>query len=196
MKNIFCAMLMAAILYACKIPDCKEYQLLGEEAKAAIRGYDSTFPYTVISVPDSLLETGTRDVEPLLDSMAQMRLLTWSLADSAVHSPAGTATPYRYTIRWTDSLDRYRVTAQVAHGEVYVLMNRRYPKGFHYSNRYYLAGNVSILDDDSLYVRRSCVWVQYKYFYKLDSLNALGELTGLKRYGKFLRASSFEIKPK
>lgn len=195
MKNACCALFVSAILYACNVPDCKEYQLLGEEAKAAIRGYDSTLPYTVVSVPDSLLEAGSRDVEPLLDSMAQMKLLTWSLADSVAHTAADTAGRYKYAIEWTDSLDRYRVTSRVAHGDVYIFMNRRYPKGFRYGARYYLAGNVAILGDDSLYVRKSCVWAQYKCFYKLDSLNALGELTGLKRYGKFARAASFPIKP-
>jgi hypothetical protein len=192
-KITFCALLTGTVLYACNMPDCKERQLLGEEAKAAIRGYDSTLPYTVVSVPDSLLATGTRDVEPLLDSMVQMRLLTWSLKDSVPRTAADTTSRYRYAIRWTDSLDRYRVTSPVAHSGVYVFMNRNYPEGFHYNARYYLAGNVAILNDDSLYVRRSCVWAQYKCFYKLDSLNALGELTGLQPYGKFARAASFPV---
>jgi hypothetical protein len=191
-KTTFCALLTGAVLYACNMPDCREYQLLGEEAKAAIRGYDSTLPYTVVSVPDSVLATGTRDVEPLLDSMVQMRLLTYSLTDSISHT-ADTAGRYKYAIRWTDSLDRYRVTSPAPHSDVYVFMNRQYPGGFHYGARYYLAGNVAILDDDSLYVRRSCVWAQYKCFYKLDSLNALGELTGLQPYGKFARAASFPV---
>ncbi len=187
MRIVCCALLIGATLNACNLPDCKEYQLLGEEAKAAIRGYDSPLPYTVISVPDSLLTAGSRAVEPLLDSLAEMKLLTYSLAD--------TLGRYRYILRWTDSLDRFRVKIPADVGLVHIFMDRKFPTDIQFDARYYQAGNIVFSDDDSLYVRRSCVWVQYKYFYKIDSLNALGEITGLKRGAKFERAASFGIKP-
>lgn len=187
MRIVCCALLMGATLNACNLPDCKEYQLLGEEAKAAIRGYDSPLPYTVISVPDSLLATGSRAVEPLLDSLVQMNLLTYSLAD--------TTGRYRYILRWTDSLERFRVKMPADPGMVHIFMGRKFPADMQFDARYYQAGNVAFSDDDSLYVRRSCVWVQYKYSYRIDSLNALGELTGIKRGAKFERAASFAIKP-
>lgn len=187
MRIVCCALLTGAILNACNLPDCKEYQLLGEEAKAAIRGYDSPLPYTVISVPDSLLTAGSRAVEPLLDSLAEMKLLTYTLAD--------TFGRYRYILRWTDSLDRFRVKTPADIGLVHIFMDRKFPTDIQFDARYYQAGNIVFSDDDSLYVRRSCVWVQYKYFYKIDSLNALGEITGLKRGTKFERAASFGIKP-
>ncbi len=187
MRIVCCALLTAATLNACNLPDCKEYQLLGEEAKTAIRGYDSPLPYTVISVPDSLLTAGSRAIEPLLDSLEQMNLLTYTLAD--------TAGPYRYILRWTDSLDRFRVKMPADLGTVHIFMGRKFPADMKYDARYYQAGNVSFSDDDSLYVRRSCVWVQYKYAYRIDSLNALGRLTGIKRGAKFERAASFGIKP-
>lgn len=197
---------MAAVMFTlpgCMSTPCEELALSGEEAKKAIAEHEQLVPETFITVPDTMLYTGTREVEGLLNELKERGLLTYSLEDSSqgqrnlARKSADTARAavfYNYRLRWSPALDAYEVkTGKVQEVVSFKLMGREYTAECRYRARHLLVGKITIDDQDSLYFRQNCGQIVYKCTYTADSLHALGAVAGMPPLVKTTRAVTIAL---
>jgi hypothetical protein len=195
---------VAVALGACASPGCEEVSLQGEDARNAIAKHEQMAPNTFFTIPDNALSTSTRDVEALLNELQAKGLLTYAMQDSSRQmrtlpgkepgAVADTATFYDYTLQWNPSVDAYSIkTDSVEQVVSYSLLGREYPGELRYRSRFLEAGEISVSDSDSLYYRRNCSEVAYKYTYSVGSLNELAAMAGLLPVAKTVRAVNIPL---
>lgn len=182
-------------MFACNAgtSSCPATSLEGKDAIAAIRAKDSLIPETFITVPDKQLASSTREVEAVLDQLAEAGLLQYRLTDSlpGKRSLGGTEETlfYQYAVDWSSALEEQAVQ-QAGRDSVTAItfFGKQLQGEVRFAARKFLAGEIRIEGSMPLFYKEDCQGLAYKYTYSIDSTNALARIAGMNPYIKSTRA--------
>lgn len=182
-------------MFACNAgtSSCPATSLEGKDAIAAIRAKDSLIPETFITVPDKQLASSTREVEAVLDQLAEAGLLQYRLTDSlpGKRSLGGTEETlfYQYAVDWSPTLEPETIQqAERDSVTTITFFGKQLAGEVRFSSRKFLAGEIRIEGSMPLFYKEDCQGLAYKYTYSIDSTNALARIAGMNPYIKSTRA--------
>lgn len=186
---------LACAVTACNsnTSSCPGTELKGKDAIAAILAKDTLIPGTFVVVPDTHLESSTREVEKVLDQLAAAQMLRYQLKDSVrskrTLNSADEETFYQYDLQWSPSLELLAIK-QAGTENVTTLdfLGKRYPGELRFSSRKFLAGPYRVLETEPLSFKEDCRRRAYRYTYVIDSTHALARIAGMNSFLKFNRS--------
>jgi hypothetical protein len=178
-------------------PNCREVNYKGKDAISSILAYDTVIPNTALIIPDSIVQSSTKEITTVLDTLTSRGLLSYRLLDSTysrrrltgpqLHGP-DTVLFYRYAISWAPGF-REQYPADKYHDVISVsFLGRDMGGEVRYGGRDIKIRKIAIIEDDSLFFQQDCRATSFHYTYKLEPLNLLGEAIGHSVYAEVIRS--------
>ncbi|WP_295125948.1 hypothetical protein [uncultured Chitinophaga sp.] len=197
LSRITISALLLTTIACTQQPDCRGVDYKGKDAISSILAYDTVIPNTVLIVPDSIVQSSTKEITTVLDTLTSRGLLTYRLLDSSMSrrrltgpllNGPDTSLFYRYAISWTAGF-REQYPSENYHDVISVSFLGRDMSGeVRYGGHEIRVRKISIIEDDSLFFQQNCRSTSFHYTYKLEPLNQLGEAIGHSVYSEVIRS--------
>lgn len=193
------------LICGCTSTSCETTEERGDAARASVIKYDSLPPNTFIVVPDSLLLSSTRAVEPALNELKNEGWLTYALVDSGIErrvlsGPDFKPLPdslvfYHYILQWNKQLDTFYIpSAKPIQVWDLNLFGKQYNTEFRFTARHLRAGVLSFPNVNAMHFRQTCDSIFFEYAYAIDQVHPLARMAGMPAFIKGERRAGLSLK--